>query len=133
MNLLHPSLLREEQVRANWIVGEIAGLLPCPTAEECLPELSEVPVLGAEYFGWQLHVYLDLVEEEFDGPLGFWVLILSRRSERAFRVFEGDDFYQAALHVRRFVRDEAYRRRWLSAPTHGRKPDVPLLPAAPVC
>jgi hypothetical protein len=116
MNPLHPSLLREEQVRANWIVAEIAELLPCPTAEESLPELSEVPVRGAEYFGWQLHVYLDLGEEEFGCPLGFWVLILSRGPERAFLVLEGDDFYQAARHIRRFVRDAAYRRRWLFAP-----------------
>ncbi len=85
--------------------------MPCPTAEETLAELSEVPVLGAEYFGWQLHVYVNLVEEECDCPLGFWVLILSRGSERAFRVFEGDDFYRAARHIRRFVRDAANRRR----------------------
>ena len=105
---MRSSLIGEEQVRVNWIVGEIAGLLPCPTAEETLAELSEgLLVLGAEYFAWQLHVYLDLVEEEFDCPLSFWVLILSRGSERAFRVLEGDDFHQAALHIRRFVRDAA--------------------------
>ena len=127
MSLRQDSLRTEAQVRANRIVREVAGLLACPTAEESLTELGELSFLGAEYCGWQLHVYLDLVEEEFDQPLGFWVLILSRGVERAFRVLEGDDFYQAAQHVRRFVRDVAYRRRWLAAPSQGLTPPAQAL------
>jgi hypothetical protein len=86
---------------------------PDAADEQLLAELSEIPVLGAEYAGWQVHVYLELEESAFDSPLGFWVLILSRGEERASRVFEGLVFQQAAHHVRRFAEDDAYRRRWL--------------------
>jgi hypothetical protein len=117
MSLVDSSLLADEQVRANSIIREVATLLQCPTSEETLAELSEIPVLGAEYSGWQLHAYLELEDEELDKPLGFWVLIISSGEERASRVFEGTDFEQVAHHVRRFVEDAAYRRNWLYSST----------------
>jgi hypothetical protein len=113
MHIESESLLAAERVRANWIVGEIAGLLQCPMEEETLVELPEIPVHRAAYRGWQLHVYLELEEVETDAPLGFWVLILSCGEERASRVFEGPCYHQAVQHVRRFAEDLAYRRRWL--------------------
>jgi hypothetical protein len=114
MILPHDSLRVEQQLRANWIVSELARLLGCPTTEEPPLESPEFKLLGTEHDGWEIHAYLELEEAGLDRPLGDWVLILSRGETRAFRVFQGDDFRPPADHIRRFVREAAYRRRWLS-------------------
>jgi hypothetical protein len=113
MNLLYDSLRVQEQRGANWIVEEVARLLACPTAEEPLLAVAEIDLVWSEYRGWRFHVYLELAEESLDSPMRDWVLILARGEERAFRVFEGDDFHQVADHIRRFVKDPVYRCRWL--------------------
>jgi hypothetical protein len=114
MILLQDSLRAEEQLRANWIVSDLARLLGCPTTEEPPLESFGINLLGAEHEGWEIHAYLELEEEDLDRPLGDWVLILSRGETRSFRVLQGDDFRPAADHIRQFVREAAYRRRWLS-------------------
>jgi hypothetical protein len=113
MTVMHDSLRVGEQLRANWIVSDLARLLACPTTEEPPRKFDEIALLGAEHKGWEIHVYLEL-EEDLDQALGDWVLILSCGETRSFRVFAGDDLRQAVNHIRLFARDAAYRRRWLN-------------------
>jgi CheY-like chemotaxis protein len=114
----------EERRRANRIVRELAVVLDIPFGAEVL----EADLLVyARYRDWRIDVYLELETGDVAEPMGPWVLILSRDEERACRTFPGPGVVEAAEHIRSFVADAQYRRRWLADTGGSRAPNRKIL------